>query len=394
MSEPNELLVPWYRWNRMREKALWRFFGRWFLSPFVGFRHRWESAVYYLTLLLGVSGKYVVKILDLPLTQDELLWRLPLAVVAVIGVYRFVLFPYHEYAKAERRAEEIGAVTGEPEERRDRIFALAAQLERFVEERNAGDPAIGDHDALQRYSNDFAKIIGPKWAASELQEHQTKVATYHSATMDYYDSHFAERVARTTRELRKLGFSDARLEGYPKDILEVNFISKCLLELAARIEQPKIDQQARPKVVVIFDWHGSHLDGCYEPLVLKNESDIPAQKVKIGDIVNADKQSAHFQLIGYLDAREQRQVWPNIDGAGTRSGHPDFAKFIWTAQISEGLACIRNNEQPPDLKAGFALPFAITYRDLSGKDWRTNAHVKIGGEWGPGRIVVETLGFG
>lgn len=89
----------WYRWNREREVALWRFFGRWIISPFVGFRSRQETAVYYLTLLWGVLGKFIVKSSPLSFTQEELLWRVPLGVALIVGAYRFVLFPANEAIK-------------------------------------------------------------------------------------------------------------------------------------------------------------------------------------------------------------------------------------------------------------------------------------------------------
>ena len=94
--------VPIYKWNREREVALWRFMVRWLLSPFAGFRRRFESSVYYITLLWGVVGKHlserIATEIGLTVTQEELIWRVPLAIVVVVGLYRFVLFPY-EYSE-------------------------------------------------------------------------------------------------------------------------------------------------------------------------------------------------------------------------------------------------------------------------------------------------------
>jgi hypothetical protein len=152
----------------------------------------------------------------------------------------------------------------------------------------------------------------------------------------------------------------------------------------------------RPKVHVQFEWSGSHLNGCYEPLTLKNDSDVAAQRIQVENIKSPSGEVARFPLIPYLDAHAERQIWPEIEGADTRSGHPDFAKFMWHAMVGEGLNLIKGDNRPKGnlFQAGTALPFDITYRDFEGHDWRTSSHVKIGGEWGAGRIAVETLGFG
>jgi len=91
----------WYRWDKVRERALWKFFGRWLLSPFVGFRGRFETTAYYLTIAWGVVGRFLMSRLgDLSLTQEELLWGVPSLIAVVIGAYRFVLFPANEVIKS------------------------------------------------------------------------------------------------------------------------------------------------------------------------------------------------------------------------------------------------------------------------------------------------------
>jgi hypothetical protein len=153
---------------------------------------------------------------------------------------------------------------------------------------------------------------------------------------------------------------------------------------------------SRPRIHAVFDWRGSLVDGCYEPLLLRNDSSVSAQRISISKIIGGDGKAAAFPLISHLYGFGEIKIWPTIENAATRNGHPDFAKFMWAAQIGEAWDARRDGDKETMNKAfmaGTALPFNIVYRDLDGKEWRTRSQVKIGGEWGSGRIVIESQGF-
>jgi hypothetical protein len=97
------------QWSRARIRSVARFYWQWLLSPLVGFRHRYETVVYYLTLGWGFGAKYALKYLVIylhrPVTFEELAWRIPLWVGVGIGALRFLWFPIKQVEKVDADAE-------------------------------------------------------------------------------------------------------------------------------------------------------------------------------------------------------------------------------------------------------------------------------------------------
>lgn len=147
-----------------------------------------------------------------------------------------------------------------------------------------------------------------------------------------------------------------------------------------------------PRVHVVFAWTGSVLTPCYEPLVLRNDSNVPAQAIRIADISNGER-TATFEVVPHLAPRAEARVWPHIEGASTRNGHPDFAAFIGAAHIGKFLDA---GYADADLKAEFgketALPLLVSYNDLDGNQWRSRGSICVGGKWG-NAIVAQTDRF-
>src|SRR5947199_7109106 len=100
-------------WDRRRERQLWQFYWAWVTSPLAGFRRRWESVVFYLGLIWVAVGKWVVSRLPLDITQEDLLWQIPLAAIGLIGAYRFILFPANESQRLKASANETEMAAAE-----------------------------------------------------------------------------------------------------------------------------------------------------------------------------------------------------------------------------------------------------------------------------------------
>jgi hypothetical protein len=177
-----------WRYDKTRERGLLLFYGRWLISPFVGFRKRWETAVYYIGIVWGIAGKYAVAKFGIPLSAEELAWRIPLVIAVAIGTYRFVLFPSNQ-------AIAIASASTVRHLRKTLIF-LSAELNQFVEERDATDPM-----KTPRFLGDIR---------DNLERHGASSAHHHE-TGSLYFQRFAPRVAAAIDEAERLGIVDDQL---------------------------------------------------------------------------------------------------------------------------------------------------------------------------------------
>ncbi len=91
-------MAAWYRWNREREAALWRFYWLWFKRPFAGFRQRWETLGFWGALLVVAVSEIARQLgWDLPYVNERLIFWIALAVFAVVALARAVLAPAELY---------------------------------------------------------------------------------------------------------------------------------------------------------------------------------------------------------------------------------------------------------------------------------------------------------
>lgn len=102
------------RWDRRRERALWRFYLRWLIAPFSGFKARWEAVAFWSGIVAILLGRALAENTGIP--KDDWLWIVPLIAVTVVAAYRAILYPANaaipeQPPAAKVRSEQPRSVT-------------------------------------------------------------------------------------------------------------------------------------------------------------------------------------------------------------------------------------------------------------------------------------------